>query len=379
MSGALDSLGERASLMASTGSITAYLKEHERKSQSQQIGLFDLGGDSFASHDFALAKATPMSYEEKIKGEKAIIGYSVSGHALDGLGRYVRAKTLGMEHIRMYQKLLKEHHEKVFEEELQKAVAAPAHESDMGGDEGDTSNESAPIIADIPMDVSTEEEAPPPLDPPEAKAAPKRDKDAMKKVRCIGLVTAIRRIQTKSGKMMLTASCESHDFRFTITVFPKDYETYVNIIEVDTIAIVEGMIRLDDLRDEMSIIANSVRTLSITSVRRQAEETGLFDPRDKVAYVDVIEDEEETLLAAPLLQPTMPTTSPKETSQPQTYTVDIPTGATKEDLLNFKTFLETVPVGMVSIRINIRGTIIDTKKSVADIRTVAEWAVEYWG
>ena len=133
MSGALDSLGERASLLASTTAITAYLKEHEKKSSACQIGLFDMGGEAHASHDFALAKATPMSYEEKIKGEKAIIGYSVSGHALDGLGRYVRSKTLGMEYIRAYQKLQKERHDQIIDEELHQPLSV-ATETDIAAE-----------------------------------------------------------------------------------------------------------------------------------------------------------------------------------------------------------------------------------------------------
>jgi DNA polymerase III alpha subunit len=47
-------------------------------------------------------------------------------------------------------------------------------------------------------------------------------------------------MQTKTGKMMMLAKCESVDFRFTITVFPKEYEKYANIIEEDKIVLVEG-------------------------------------------------------------------------------------------------------------------------------------------
>ncbi len=74
LSGALDRLGERASLLASMTKITAYAKEYEKKSTSAQIGLFDTGGSVDHAHlDFSLERAAEMGFEEKILGEKASI------------------------------------------------------------------------------------------------------------------------------------------------------------------------------------------------------------------------------------------------------------------------------------------------------------------
>jgi hypothetical protein len=49
-----------------------------------------------------------MSYEEKILGEKQIMGYSVSGHGLDGLKKYIHKRTIGLELVKSFQEKIKE-------------------------------------------------------------------------------------------------------------------------------------------------------------------------------------------------------------------------------------------------------------------------------
>lgn len=61
----------------------------------------------------------------------------------------------------------------------------------------------------------------------------------MKRVRLIGLVTSVRHVQTKTGKMMAIALCDSFDFKFTVLVFSKDYETLSPLLEEDKILLVE--------------------------------------------------------------------------------------------------------------------------------------------
>lgn len=105
----MDRFGERASLLASIPKMTAYAKEHEHKNETSQIGLFDLGHAELEHLKFTLEEAVPMTYEEKIRGEKQSIGYSVSGHALDGLKTYIEKRTIGREHVLAFKKKLEEH------------------------------------------------------------------------------------------------------------------------------------------------------------------------------------------------------------------------------------------------------------------------------
>jgi DNA polymerase-3 subunit alpha len=69
----------------------------------------------------------------------------------------------------------------------------------------------------------------------------------------IGLVTEVRKIQTKSGNMMLLAKVESAGFEFRLTVFSRDYDKYAPKIEEDRIIVVDGRVRFDSERDEISV------------------------------------------------------------------------------------------------------------------------------
>lgn len=108
LSGALDSLGDRASLVASITKMSAIQKENEKKQATSQIGLFDLGHHNTEHLRFSLEKAKALTFEEKIRGEKQSIGYGVSGHGLDGLKPYVDKRTIGMEHITEWRKKMAE-------------------------------------------------------------------------------------------------------------------------------------------------------------------------------------------------------------------------------------------------------------------------------
>jgi hypothetical protein len=54
--------------------MTAYNKEHEFKTASAQTGLFDLeGNNDFGRLEFNLEQAEPMTFEERLRGEKESI------------------------------------------------------------------------------------------------------------------------------------------------------------------------------------------------------------------------------------------------------------------------------------------------------------------
>jgi DNA polymerase III alpha subunit len=55
----------------------------------------------------------------------------------------------------------------------------------------------------------------------------------------IGIITSVRKIQTKTGGMMILALVESAGFEFRLAIFPRDYDLYVSKIEEDRVIIVE--------------------------------------------------------------------------------------------------------------------------------------------
>ena len=56
---------------------------------------------------------------------------------------------------------------------------------------------------------------------------------------------------------MILALVESAGFEFRLAIFPRDYDLYVSKIEEDRVIIVEGRVRFDTERDEISVSPGS--------------------------------------------------------------------------------------------------------------------------
>lgn len=141
----------------------------------------------------------------------------------------------------------------------------------------------------------------------------------------IGLVTEVRKIQTKSGGMMLLAKVESAGFEFRLTIFSRDYDKYAPKVEEDRIIVVDGRVRFDRERDEISVspgagfgkkaaMSDPLKSFSISQFR------------DFAGVTDAVQS----------------TTS--QITQTANYFIDVPTYWTKEDLLDLKDYLATLEV-----------------------------------
>lgn len=135
----------------------------------------------------------------------------------------------------------------------------------------DIQDADSPPLPDIEIEITPDEKEP----------------DVVINATVIGIVTSIRKIQTKTGGMMLMATVESAGFDFRLVLFSRDYETYVNKVEEDRVIIVEGRVRFDTERDEISVspgagfgkkAANkdAIKSFSITQFREFA---GVKDPK----------------------------------------------------------------------------------------------------
>lgn len=95
---------------------------------------------------------------------------------------------------------------------------------------------------------------PPPLDiDNDSYVSVDKEPDEMISATVIGIITSVRKIQTKNGGMMILALVESAGFDFRLAIFPRDYDTYFSKIEEDRVIIVEGRVRFDTERDEISV------------------------------------------------------------------------------------------------------------------------------
>lgn len=79
--GALDNLGERNLFLSNMESLLTYARDSQKQSASGQISLF---GDQVATAlpPLRLVSVSPLSFAEKLQGEKELLGLFVSGHPL---------------------------------------------------------------------------------------------------------------------------------------------------------------------------------------------------------------------------------------------------------------------------------------------------------
>ena len=119
----------------------------------------------------------------------------------------------------------------------------------------------------------------------------------------------------------------------------------------------------------MSVVANSLRTNTITAVREQAAEMGLFNPNEKVSFYDVmgLEDTETG------------SSSETATIKPTLWTLKLPKTANRQDLLDIKEFLLSKPRGNTQVELLLGTQRIDTKLTLSDTTLLEEWAKNRWG
>ena len=193
----------------------------------------------------------------------------------------------------------------------------------------------------------------------------------MKRVRLIGLVTSVRHVQTKTGKMMTIATCDSFDFRFTVLVFSKEYEALSPLLEEDKILLVEGIFRGNEENGEMAVTAQTIRASTITSIRQQANDMNLFDAKaivnlsgfieeiaENTATIEtkkenegneIIEIKEETIMESDSQEMEDDDEESVEVNtcihleksdEMQEFSIKIPSFACRQDLVDLKTYLE---------------------------------------
>jgi DNA polymerase-3 subunit alpha len=81
-SGAVDSFGSREEMLASVDDAISAVQRAARSKESGQHGLFG-GGSPDSKIHFTLREAPPLSEEERLASEYAMLGFYVSGHPLD--------------------------------------------------------------------------------------------------------------------------------------------------------------------------------------------------------------------------------------------------------------------------------------------------------
>ena len=100
--GVLDSLGERAALLAGFDQMIAASQEVHRAKEVGQRSLFELAGPSTAyaqGSGFRLPTVAPWSEKKRLTDEKELLGVYVSSHPLDVLAQYVDDRTVPLSNV----------------------------------------------------------------------------------------------------------------------------------------------------------------------------------------------------------------------------------------------------------------------------------------
>ena len=389
---ALDRYGERASLLASVLKMSAYEKEIQSKRDTSQIGLFDSGDSGEVSAHFELAHAEPLSFEARMKWEKSVIGYPVSGHPLDGIYEFIRARSKNLGPVLEWIKSLDE--EIVIRDqtiEMSEQWIANSENMQIHQDisviprddpfsvalrrtkESAQGIEESTVWLEESILLETRDDDMPPEPRIPEMSQVEIDRDESIYAQLIGAVANVRKMQTKAGGMMLVATVESIGFDFRVVIFPKDYEKYESKIEEDMIVVVDGRIKFDRESGEVSIFpswgfgkkrdadAGAVKCFSI-SVFREMAFSSLHKTEDRRQI------EPRGIPETPFLQP-----SNHPTIQPSRYTIDIPSFWTKDDLLDLRDYLEKSEIGLTPVWIRIHGLEKDTKFSIASLPSLEVW------
>jgi DNA polymerase III alpha subunit len=260
-----------------------------------------------------------MSFEDKIRSEKALLGYSLSGHPLDGMQDYIEKFSVGLDAIRTLQAtraqtLLEEqahmdYADSITDEseigisEMITQDTYPTLESSIAESKATVATTSftpSPLssLRDIMHEEESEDEedneqgnarylesksqAPSIPSPKVAKKTWNQGKPSGTRVRLIGVVTVFKKIQTKSKKMMLVATCETHNMRFQFTLFPKDYDQYEQKVSEYGVVMIDGTLSERQEGLDIEIIASGIRTISISQLHAHAKQLGLWSDQSRV-------------------------------------------------------------------------------------------------
>lgn len=364
MSGAMDTLWSRAAMFKSIPDMIKFCKKDIHKKQTSQIWLFD---DSDEFEDILeLVETDEFSFEETLAWEKEMIWFSVSGHALDGLGRYCMRRGNNVKKLKIPMSDLLETDKK------------------ENPDKYLPDSEKKKLEEEKKKDWIKAE----------------RPKDEV--IQAVWVVADVRKIVTKTWKPMMFLKCEGFDYEFEVVIFAKDVEKYQDKLDLDKIIIVSGWLQINFEYGRKTIQARDIKIASISQVREQAEDLGLMDWRKRLMSIPVNEEIEEQTEANneknnenTEFDKNLENKIHKEKSEPeeqvidnnvrnkvmhekQKYIVEIPTHAKKDDLHVLKSFLLEIESGEIEVYILLKWQEIFTKISVWDIESITDWEQSMW-
>ncbi len=105
-----------------------------------------------------------------------------------------------------------------------------------------------------------------------------------------GIVNRVKRVLTKTGGYMAYGILEDLTGRLEIVIFPKVFQKYGMHFSEGQLVMLEG--RLEERRDVLQLLVQSLKEISLDSMVSNAKEEGLFDEKEK--FVRVIHHAEDS-------------------------------------------------------------------------------------
>ena len=351
-SGAMDDLWIRKQMVESIDKMVRYSRRNEKQKETNQLWLFDWLEEF--EEKLELVETKEYSYEEKLLKEKEILWIFVSGHPLDWLKTYCAKRSRNTKKMKMnFEKLL----------------------------EIDKKENPEKYLPENPSQENFE------------NLAKKEFKEEI--VQTVWYITDYRKVVTKTWKPMWFLKCEWFDFDFEVVIFPKDIEKYAEKLDSNLVVIVTWGLDINFEYKKKSIRAKELKITSISMIREQARDLGIFDWSRRFINneLNAIKDEDESIGEEEKIKNNSEKYSvlpenfdeklEKEISENkwieiQEFIVNIPPIAKKEDLFDFKDFLQKQEIWEIKIILDLRGQKKDTNISVKNLENLKNWIWEKW-
>ena len=362
MSGAMDEFWVRKQMKISIDDIIKYCRRDEKQKETSQIWLFD--NNSEFEDKLELVKSEEFSFEEKLAGEKEMIGFAVSGHALDWLKRYCARRWQNTKKLKMtFEELL----------ELDKIQNPEKYEP--------------PKVLEMWIDSEKETE--------KTKKLPPKEEI----VQAVWVVIDARKLITKTWKQMMFLKCEWFDYDFEVVIFPKDVETYKDKVLLDRIVIVTGSLDINFEYKRKSIRSREIKIATVTQVREQATDLWLFDKSKRFINMnlnEIVEEEKQEVIcdtwdneSCAIIAENFDEVLEEKINEniwivwaqimEDKFIITIPSHAKKEDLHDLKEFLLKENSWFIKVFIDLKWQEIDTKISLFDLVNLRDWIKNKWG
>ena len=357
MSWAMDDLWVRKQMFVSISEMIRFCKKDEKQKETSQIWLFD-NSDEFEDK-LELKDVWEFSFEELLRWEKEMIGFAVSWHALDGLGRYCMRRSNNTKKLKMSMEELLELEKKENPEKYE-----PKEELEMW------------------------------IDSEKKKKEEKSEEAKEEMVQAVWVVIDIRKIITKTGKQMMFLKCEWYDYDFEVVIFPKCVDKFKDKLEVDKIVIVNWNLWINFEFWRKSIQARDIKIATISMVREQAKDLWLFNNIKRFTnkslnkLEEIEKDKEECDNKCIIIKEDFDkkleekiennrAENPEQIMEDK-YVIKIPNNAIKQDLVDLKEFMQTQETWFIKVFINLKWQDIYTKISLGDLDWLKEWVKNKW-